>query len=125
MAGAEKGIAKHVDDSAGALETRLRAMIPPQAAVVTFTLTVALEYVDAILRLIAQAVANSPEIPDKDATIRAGILAKLAEAHIDVKFKRVSETRYDLTALRVAGATGPELHTQIGEDTWLLSELGG
>lgn len=128
MRGAEDAIAAHVaayvtSQSAGQ-QVRVRPM-SSQQAVVTFTLSVALEYVDAIIRLLAQAIANSPEIPDKDATIRAEILTKLADAGIDSQFKRVTKTDYDLTELKFAAGAGPGYKTEIGEDEWLLSHLSG
>lgn len=121
MAGAENRIAKHIDAAAGVAETKVRATFPPQAAVVTFTLTVQLTYLDAIVRLIEQALAQS--LPDKSAAIEAEILKKLEAAKIDRALKRVTSTAYDLSLLKVAGSDAEGTEARIEEDVWLLSEM--
>jgi hypothetical protein len=123
MAGAEDEIAAYVDGRAKGADTRVRATVPPQAAVVTFTLTVQLAYVDAIIRLINEAIAKS--VPDKSNEVREQILAKLAEAKIDQKMKRVASTDYTLENLTIAGQEDSKFDKHLPEDKWLLSELGG
>jgi hypothetical protein len=124
-AGAEDEVAAYVDDRAKDADTRVRATVPPQVAVVTFTLTVQLAYVDAIIKLLADATVKSPNMPDKDNKVREQILAKLAEAKIDQKMKRIASTDYALENLTIAGQSDSTFDKHLGEDEWLLSELGG
>jgi hypothetical protein len=123
-AGAEDEVAAYVDDRAKDADTRVRATVPPQTAVVTFTLTVQLAYVGAIIKLLADATVKSPNMPDKD-KVREQILAKLAEAKIDQKMKRIASTDYALENLTIAGQSDSTFYKHLGEDEWLLSELGG
>jgi hypothetical protein len=122
MAGAEDAIAEHVNKEAGSADTRVRATMPPQAATVRFKLAAALEYVDAVIRLIADAILRDPELKDRHQSVRDDILAELRERNIDERLKRVEETKYDLTDLMVAGEGRANFHTEIGEDEWLLRE---
>lgn len=122
MAGAEDKIADHVDTEAGPADTRVQATMPPQAAIVRFSLEVALEYIDAVLRLIADAIKKDPDIKDDDPKVRQAILDKLRENRIDERLKRVKDTKYDLRDLVVAGQGRQGMKTEIGEDEWLLRE---
>jgi len=122
MRDAEIAIGTHIDTEAGDADIRVRAAMPPQAAVVRFSLAVALAYVDALLRLIADAIVKDPDLKDKDAQVRQDILKELSKENIDKRLKRVKKTEYDLTDLVVAGEGRPGFDTEIGEDEWLLRE---
>jgi hypothetical protein len=122
MRDAEIQIGTHINTEAGDADIRVRATMPPQAAVVRFSLAVALSYIDALIRLIADAILKDPDLKDDDPEVRQEILDKLRENHIDDRLKRVKDTKYDLTDLVVAGEGRPGTKTEIGEDEWLLRE---
>lgn len=124
MKGAEDRLVKHVEGEAGDVEARVRPGPAPVAAVVTFSLSVALTYVDAIKRLIQSRIAEDKQLPDHHEVIRQKILEQLEKAKISEKFQRVKETEYKLSALRIANESGDDTEEKAGEDEWLLSELG-
>ena len=122
MRGAEIKIGTHIDTKAGDDDTRVRATMPPQAAVVRFSLAVALAYVDALILLIEDAILRNRALKDKHAKVRENIKKELLKKHIDKRLKRVKHTKYELTDLVVAGKRRTGTKTQIGQDTWLLRE---
>jgi predicted RNA-binding Zn ribbon-like protein len=124
MRDAEDRLVEHVDDSAGDVEARVAPGLGPMTAAATFSLNVALTYVDAIDRLIQSRITQSKELPDDHEVIRQKILEQLAKAKISAKFQRVERTDYELRDLVVAKKRMRDKDDKAGEDEWLLSELG-
>ncbi|MCD4536367.1 hypothetical protein LRP67_19925 [Nocardioides sp. cx-169] len=123
MSGAESRIVQHLNDTTGNGERRVPGTPAPAAAPVTFTLQVNLDYVAVTEPLAASTIAGDSDLPDKDPGIREAILARIREAGLIDKLKRVKDTRYDVRDIAPAlpGKSPSLTLTPLGEDRWLLS----